>query len=298
MSKSTPDPGSVVGAVNAEVVEVTPELAELWLVHNHANRHLRWNTINRYADDMANGDWQVGGSTIDFDIDGNLVNGQHRLQACIKARCSFTTIVVRGIPRSSQITMDVGLKRQLNDVLTWRGEVNSTRLAALIALDWRWHMGRLTTGGGHPSFSESLAWLDVNPSARLAATKAMTMKELFCPQSAMGVFIHRIRLIDFDEAEGFLERVRMGENLTSGDPELALRSWLFGQVGHHRAQTKPTTVVYLAVLVKTWNAWITGKSIVQAGWRRGGLLKEDFPSLLDGDGKRIAVLSENEMLER
>ena len=70
-------------------IKVTPHLASKWLQKNSCNRPLSQNTVYRYADAILSGEWKLNGDTIRFDSNGTLIDGQHRLHACVKAGKSF-----------------------------------------------------------------------------------------------------------------------------------------------------------------------------------------------------------------
>ena len=91
--------------VTSKVESITPELAAEYLTHNSRNPRKTMNrsVIQKYADDIAAGLWELNGDSIVFDEDGFLKNGQHRLCAIIKAGKPVRTIVVRGVSRDTKI---------------------------------------------------------------------------------------------------------------------------------------------------------------------------------------------------
>lgn len=285
-------PNGLTDMVTTSVETITPEQAEALLGHDHTNRKVRWTVVERYANDMRAGRWKVGGSTLDFDADGNLLNGQHRLHACVQAEVNFQAIVVRGLPEQSQIVMDVGLRRSLSDILAWQGETNTAALAASVNMGWKWENGKVNTTLT-PTHQEALEWLTANPNIREAVRRTIGLRELLAaPQSALAVFTHQITLLDFEDAESFLKHLREGDELPAGDPILAMRNWAINQITRKASGAKPGALVYLAMLVKSWNAWVLGRSLNNMVWRRGGTRKEDFPELLDHDGQAVPVKSE------
>lgn len=242
---------------------------------------------------MRTGNWHVGGSTIDLDTGGNLLNGQHRLHACIQADVSFSVAVIRGANPEAQIGMDHGLHRTLSDYLAWKGETNTSTLASAINLSWKWQQGRVTWTTV-PTYSEALNWLERNPSIRavVLATNGIR-QQLSAPPSALASFAHQVTMIDAEEADAFLKQLREGDALKTGDPILALRNWMINQITRAASGSKPATPVYLAVLVKAWNAWANGRDDVKTlVWRRGGRNKEEFPALVDLDGNPVEIRDE------
>lgn len=82
-----------VGLGYAETT-VTPTMAKQWL-KNALPIHLSDDMIDQYAVIMRNGRWRLEPTQpLQFDATGRLVDGQHRLYACIKANRSFPSAVV------------------------------------------------------------------------------------------------------------------------------------------------------------------------------------------------------------
>jgi hypothetical protein len=92
--------------IYSEVVTVTPEIATAWLERNGPNRKIYQFRVEQYADAMVHGRWLLNGESIIFDRTGQLMNGQHRLWACIFAGVSFQTIVQRGIAPETRGKID------------------------------------------------------------------------------------------------------------------------------------------------------------------------------------------------
>lgn len=104
--------------ISAQVEKITPAIAAGYLEMNKNNRTIRRKVVDAYARGMANGEWVVQHQGIAFDIDGNLVDGQHRLQAVIKAGVPVQMMVTRGLEKNSVEGIDQGAKRSFSDVLT------------------------------------------------------------------------------------------------------------------------------------------------------------------------------------
>ena len=65
---------------------ITPEMAlEILTNKNFKNRPIKKHALKRLTDAIKSGEWIVTNQGISFDPDGNLLDGQHRLHACIEA---------------------------------------------------------------------------------------------------------------------------------------------------------------------------------------------------------------------
>ena len=95
----------------ATIETITPARAAEMLASNTNNRPLRRALVESYARDMAAGNWKLNGETIIMGRDETLLNGQHRLHACVMANVPFTTLVVYGIERDAVMAMDSGANR-------------------------------------------------------------------------------------------------------------------------------------------------------------------------------------------
>ena len=117
--------------MKAKIVLLTPELAVELLESNIGNRKLKQDTFNFYVEQMLSGDWKENGEAIIIDKDGLIKDGQHRLEAVIKADYSYKVPIVYGVDPSVMDTIDTGTNRSLNDVLQLSGYKNYIRLAAI-----------------------------------------------------------------------------------------------------------------------------------------------------------------------
>jgi len=97
-----------------KVEKITPEKAKEYLKKNVNNprgtNSLNLGTVRALADAMSAGLWELNGEAIEFDSNGFLKNGQHRLAAIIKSGKTIETVVIRGIDPSVMI-YDVPLRR-------------------------------------------------------------------------------------------------------------------------------------------------------------------------------------------
>lgn len=105
--------------VKVSLESVTPEYAKLLLeTHNTNNyRKLKDSTVNEYVNIMKSGDWKSEACTIVVDINGVLVDGQHRLTAISKldSDSKIDVIIVRNADPKSVYVIDGHMPRRMND---------------------------------------------------------------------------------------------------------------------------------------------------------------------------------------
>ena len=72
--------------IKAQLMEITPALAEEWLSKNpRVQRTMSQTEVDMLARHITRGEWQLNGGTIVFSTDDRLCDGQHRLAACVQA---------------------------------------------------------------------------------------------------------------------------------------------------------------------------------------------------------------------
>jgi hypothetical protein len=152
---------------------ITPDYAEELLRGNFDNRKVQERVVQRYARDITSGDWKVNGDSIRIAKTGQVLDGQHRLLAVIKAKRPITSLVVRNLDADVQATIDTGKPRRLTDVLAMRGEkyhsvlASSARLVRVFDVEKR----LAASPGFVPSHSELLELIDNNPRLAVSAQK-------------------------------------------------------------------------------------------------------------------------------
>lgn len=119
---------------------ITPEVAQQILeTRNKTNRNISSLFVNKLANDIINGTFLLTHQGIAFDEEGDLLDGQHRLAACVKANMSIQVLVTSGIKRTHNLDgiklntfeiIDSGKARTVAQMLTIGGVKNSSSVAA------------------------------------------------------------------------------------------------------------------------------------------------------------------------
>lgn len=103
---------------SSSIVTMTPEWAQRLLLANPKNRTISKNAVAAMVRDMQQGKWRLNGDAIRVAETGELMDGQHRLTACVVAGISFETVLMTGLNRDDQLTIDRGRPRGIGDNLT------------------------------------------------------------------------------------------------------------------------------------------------------------------------------------
>lgn len=247
----------------ARCVEVTPHIASAWLSTSLGNRVIKRKVVDKYGKEMANKAWKRTGEVICFSASGVLLNGHHRLQACVKAQTNFDVLVVFGISDDAYSAMDSGLKRSSSDFLRHNGVVNATTTAACVRMVVQLSNGARSTKSSNQYLSlnndEILAeakdpvYVTAFPLAALARRCGFTDTQVV----TFGVLALRAGVY-WPSLWNFMSGVGTGESLPKGDPRLALRNWALNNKDRKR---KIENAVQVATLVRTFNAWQESSSL-------------------------------------
>tara|TARA_R110000803_G_C11913691_1_gene313542 strand:- start:47 stop:916 length:870 start_codon:yes stop_codon:yes gene_type:complete len=140
---ASPPKGSIV-------VEINPEVAKFALsATNKKNRPVSPAKVIDYSKDMVAKNWSVNGETIKFGLDGLLKDGQHRLEACVRANTTFRSHLIFGIDPETFQHIDIGKKRNGSDTLAMMGVPNSKNASTIIKMIIAYEHGlsRTSTNG-------------------------------------------------------------------------------------------------------------------------------------------------------
>lgn len=268
----------VTTSLQAEVATITPVLAEQYLAKNTHNRGTKLTNLKKVARALENGEWKLNGEAIKIATDGTILDGQHRLLAIASTGIPMTTLIIRGLAKESQETMDGGSPRAANDVLKLRGEPNSVILAAVakkIAAYNAYGLKPAINNHGIVTTAEITSVVDSTPGIRELAMRAKKVASMSgLTGSLAGLLIHVFEAINPDDAEFFFDRLTTGEMLGQGDPIYELRrslSQLKSQIGE-----KPQTYI-AAICIKAWNKYRDGEDVKLLKFTSGGANPEQFP---------------------
>lgn len=226
------------------------------------NRKLKKRAIERYADDMKEGRWLFNGETIKIGGDGRIVDGQHRLYACIKADTGFRTLVVEGVQDESFKTIDTGVPRTGGDLLGIEGHKNTRVLASALSNLWRWERGNdreFVDWSLSPSKSVLFEVLERHPDIEPFCGKAHVVAKLMSVGLAAACW-YLFSKKDPVLADLFFSSLATGLSLNQDDPVYTLREKLIrdrGQLTHMLAAQQADFVI------RAWKATRSGQKLTK-----------------------------------
>ena len=107
--------------MKTEVEIITPALAKQYLAKNKNNRAIKERTLSMLVRAIKDGSFALTHQGIAFDEEGNLIDGQHRLMACVIADIPIKVLVSREVKTDAVQFVDIGVKRDFADVIKMTG---------------------------------------------------------------------------------------------------------------------------------------------------------------------------------
>jgi hypothetical protein len=251
---------------------VTPEQAALWLKGNTRNRNIRPLVVVRYAKDMAAGRWRNVDDCIMIDPQGTIIDGQHRLSACVKSGVSFEVDVVFNADMSAQDFKDINAVRGCADVAALAGIPNAVRVAAvarLVVFHKEHGIAKFSNSNLHPTKAQVNDEALHNP--RLGEAVMAGCKKITAP-SVIDFCNYVFREQDPVAANIFMTDVLTRNGTVKGDPAYALSERL---EENNRSKAKLRQHMIIALFFKAWKYYRDGKPLKCLRWSTG----EEFPEI-------------------
>lgn len=256
----------------AHIVLVTPELAEKWLVErNTNNRKLTKAAVDRWAGEMLAGRWDADASDIKFSRTGELIDGQHRLAACVKAGVPFATTIKTGLSLDTKRRIDIGVRRSTSHTFQIERVYEANNVAAAINLRLRYEDAESKGLKLDASPSTRRTVVALSPDAALEYLRAHPEHEKTAPtagqmhktgpgiaKSAWFAFMAMAAYVDERDAFAFADEV-LGGDMRPGSPVIALMRYLAAIAARPRTgkltQERNASDKHLTAMLTVWNAW-------------------------------------------
>ena len=252
--------GTTIPPISAKIVMMDPAMAKIILERNTRNRPIRAAHVERYARDMRESRWQLNGETIIISDLGNLMNGQHRLHAVIKANVMVPMMIAEGVPDSAFSTLDAGMSRSAGDVLSMRGIVRAHQVAAVTRMILNYKNGSpINTARSNREIEESFV---KHPDIEQKLQEYAVLTRL-----GHGSMVSTICYLaekygtdsDRQKAKEFVEGVSSGANLSVTDPRLVFRNKLIAFASDPARRPEQTVVWYFTQ--RALNYYIEGRAV-------------------------------------
>lgn len=251
----------------ATIEVITPAKAAEYLKHNKHNRPVNQKQVEFLAKQMQQGKWKLNGEGISFLANGELGDGQHRLEAIIMADVPVQIVVTRGADDDSFPTYDSGRNRSASDCFAVEDIPNYAWVSSTVQKFMRMRKGEsvMTQGGNRRcatgiTTAEMLAEYYTAPDTFQAAAllgRRVTSRKTLQPAvvSAMAAYLKLVKHHQWAKIEEFFTLID-SDNVTGCNSVRLLRDRLLKErVG----SIKKSTPKYIKqLIIKTWNDFIVG----------------------------------------
>ena len=238
------------------------------------NRRLSPTKVKQYRNDMLAGRWQFAGESVQFDEEGHLLNGQHRLKALASlegtaVRLQF--LVVRGLPAESQMVMDQVRARQAGQQLQMREVRDANTVAAGVRLWLAYDTGLMFRDAKLAQETITTAYIEEWVLGHLDIVEALYQ------------FLRDIKATDAPGSVAYAAALTFWQRNPAATAEF-FRTFAKGAAGesspitvldkrlqrHRREGLKISNRDVLGLYVQAWNAWRRGQSLTKFQRPRGG----------------------------
>lgn len=239
------------------------------------NRPLVRGSVEEKLEAILGSGWRFNHQGIAFDNDGWLIDGQHRLEAIVRADkvspgIQVPLMVTWGLPPNSNEKIDLVRRRSTGTFLAMMGDVNTSRLNTTLKMLYFYDTTDFDKAID-PNLWKRPVDLEIikqmreeHPLAVPAMNIGGQLQGIFTASAAAtGWTLCRERYPDEMNIE-FVAGIKDGASLEKGDPRLAVRNW---SINRRERGMKLVPYVHLAVYLKAFRAYRLGESMDTIGFR-------------------------------
>jgi hypothetical protein len=241
---AVPPPG-----VKEYTILITPAIAAALLYRNTINRTLRSTKYRRILSDMQAYRFVFTGETIIFN-DQYLLNGQHRLLACVESGIPFWATCVEGVATDAMKNMDRVASRSIGDTLGFMGVGNRNDAGAvvrrLVALMNGYNLRDVSSVNKATDAELADAYIELADDIQWGVTLGQRCHSAIgqpTSQWATAFVWLTLNGADPDNVADFASALVEGVGLDAGSPVLALRSWVTKAIASRRELRKDELLI-------------------------------------------------------
>ncbi len=250
---------------------ITPIIAKHILdKYNHRNRSLNETHLASLVRDIKHGHWIASTVTmVSFAQNGQLIDGQHRLAAIVKAKTPLPLSLKFGLDDAAQRVIDTGRKRTYSDYIAMTEGLDAkykTERASVTRLLYGFlhdqERPHVYTNNNKPTQSD-LYEVSSEFGEDIAEAVAAVFSPGAIPKVVVGSYAAFVYLLAKkstygEHAKEFFDLLGTGANLDSDDPIMVVRNRLLTREEFRNQKTKDRTI---GLLIKGWNHWVNGDSV-------------------------------------
>jgi hypothetical protein len=236
---------------------VTKPAATDLLKRNTHNRKIAKSVVEKYCLDHSAGEWIPNAAGVGFDVNGVLLDGQHRLKMIEESGKPAWLLIVTGLPPKAQETHDRQRKRTLYDVChlagmaAVRADVNvATSICKFASGQYGWSPSDGQVKAALENHKESITFL--REESGVYGKKGLG-RAAICASFVMALELNKEKAIDF------IRRFVSGENMTNNFPPMRLRKWVMED--NHSSQGTTAQIEDYEKTNFAIKSWFDGKMI-------------------------------------
>jgi len=253
--------------IQTHLVTITPQIAEK-LLEMSDKRHQR--TINQQhviflAREMSKGNFSFNGDSIRQDQDGNIIDGQHRLAACVSSGIQFNTLFVKGLDTEQISTINTGQRNRSNadvlEIVKKKKYKYANQIAACVKLIRKLELNHLNQNAdkkvnAYTSSTDFLEFCDNHPEIFDFVEMEMRLyangDKIIYPSLFLACKWH-LQKLNQKAANKFFQLLSDGIGLNVDHPVYKLRKKL---ISHNLKKSRLTMKDIILSIYRTWNAFM------------------------------------------
>lgn len=269
---------------DTKIVYITPEIALELLQTNSGNRTLKPANLAFVKNELTKDRWQITHQAIAIDLNGKLIDGQHRLEGIAKTKKSAWVRVTIGCDPQTMSAVDTGRSRSNADMLQICGTESAKNTAAVMRqfICYNCYSGIGWTGPNAIVTSVDISneiqkfEFDVQVVFVYAAKLNRLFKPLPTTPASTFILLCKTKQIPDYEYMEFLDQLVTGDNVEKDAPTLLLRNrWINAKTKQYRHALAGR--IKLAELIFAFNAYMHNKQITSK--QLGSLTIQPMPLL-------------------
>ncbi len=259
-------------------VDISPQLAEEMLTRNGHNRPMSERRAQRLAERIKRGEWRYNGESIIVDWHDNILDGQHRLWAIFLSGKTVKSAIVYGIDPATFTTIDVGRGRSSADSLAVFGYQNTSSLSVAARIIYNLELNAEQYQDAYGVSNEAI--IDIverHPGLIESTAKCLSWGSRTGLGRGRTAGLHYLfSQVNQEQADTFVADFANGTGVVAeNDAFIRLRDRL--RDARMSATVNIDVATQLALVIKAWNMYRTGKVLRHVAWKRTGEKPEPFP---------------------
>jgi hypothetical protein len=278
-------PVGVSDCIRTERLMVTPEYAGSLLAKNTKNRTVIKLHLRKIEEALRRGEWVFNGEPVIVSASGRVLDGQHRLMACLNTGIAFDTNVVFGVDESVFDTIDQGSSRTIGNVLDVDGEENYNHIAAALKNFWGFcRTGQIYDGGGwSSSFTARTARELLSAHAGIRDSVRMCLKcEHYKSKSLLAALHYIFKFSNPQFASELIEVVESGGGDKDRPFHVLREHIIYGRMNRIAMGNRSLA----AKTIRAFNAEVTGEWVKRLQYKQDG----QFPLVVGLDYDSLKAL--------